>query len=141
VIVFFAATGQDPMTRLFFWLGTTGGLGVMILLALTSAAVVVFFARDSRGENLWRRLAAPALAAVVLTGIVILAVRNYATLLGIPPAGPAAWALPAGSAITAVIGLAWALILRARRPDLYAAIGVGPGAVTARLNLAREAGR
>ncbi len=46
VIVAYAATGQDPMTRLFFWLGTTGGFGIMILLALTAVAVVAFFGRD-----------------------------------------------------------------------------------------------
>lgn len=32
VIVFYAATGQSPMARLFFWLGTTGGLGILLLL-------------------------------------------------------------------------------------------------------------
>jgi len=58
----------------------------LILLAVTAAAVVVFFARASRGENLWQRLIAPLLAAALLTAIVILAVRNYATLLGVPGA-------------------------------------------------------
>ncbi len=67
------STGQDPMTRLFFWLGTTGGFGILILLAVTAVAVIAFFARDPRGENAWRRLIAPALAAILLGGIVVLA--------------------------------------------------------------------
>ena len=90
------------MTDLFFWLGTTGGFGILLLLALTSVAVIAFFARDPRGETAWRRLIAPALAAVLLTGIVVLAVLHYATLLGVPPGSPAAWALPASYAVVAV---------------------------------------
>ncbi len=39
----YAAGGWAPMTDLFFWLGTTGGFGILILLALTSAAVIRFF--------------------------------------------------------------------------------------------------
>jgi amino acid transporter len=131
VIAGYALTHQDPMTRLFFWLGTSGGLGIMILLAVTSAAVAVFFARDPRGEGIWPRLIAPALAAVLLAGIVVLAVQHYAILLGVPPASPAAWALPAAYAAVAVAGLAWGLILKFRRPQTYAAIGLGAHAVTA----------
>ena len=85
VIVVYALAGWDPMTQLFFWLGTTGGFGILVLLALTAVAVVAFFARDPRGENAWRRLIAPALAAVLLGGIVVLAALHYATLLGVPP--------------------------------------------------------
>lgn len=69
VIVFFAATGQNPMATLFFWLGTTGGFGILLLLAVTSVAVVAFFARNHRGEGAWQRLIAPALAAAILAGV------------------------------------------------------------------------
>src|ERR1039458_9901533 len=94
-IVVYAAGGWQPMTDLFFWLGTTGGFGILVLLALTAVAVIAFFARDPRGETAWSRLIAPALAAVLLGGIVVLAVLHYATLLGVPPGSVAAWALPA----------------------------------------------
>ncbi len=85
VIVAYAASRQDPMTRLFFWLGTTGGFGIILLLTQTAVAVIAFFARDARGENAWRRLIAPGLAAVLLAGIIVLAIQHYATLLGVPP--------------------------------------------------------
>jgi amino acid transporter len=133
VIAVYALAGWDPMTQLFFWLGTTGGFGVLILLALTAVAVIAFFARDPRGENAWRRLIAPALAAVLLGGIVILATVHYATLLGVPAGATAAWALPASYAAVAVIGLAWGLALKIRRPQTYAAIGLGANAVTGQL--------
>jgi amino acid transporter len=125
VIVMYAAAGWDPMTRLFFWLGTTGGFGILVLLALTSASVIAFFARHPRGETAWQRLAAPGIAAVLLAGTVVLAVRNYAALLGARPGDPAAWLLPASYAVIAVIGVAWGLVLRARRPGVYAEIGLG----------------
>jgi amino acid transporter len=138
VIVAYAIGGWTPMTDLFFWLGTTGGFGVLILLALTAVAVIAFFARDPRGESAWTRLIAPALAAVLLAGIVVLAVLHYGTLLGVPAGATAAWALPASYAVIAVIGLAWGLILKARRPRTYAAIGLGAHAVTGQLTPASQ---
>jgi amino acid transporter len=130
VITAYAIAGWQPMTGLFFWLGTTGGFGVLLLLAVTAAAVTAFFARDPRGEKAWPRLIAPALAAVLLAGIVVLAVLHYGTLLGVPAGATAAWALPASYALIAAIGVAWGLILKIRRPQTYAAIGLGAHAVT-----------
>ena len=130
VIIIYAAGGWPPMTDLFFWLGTTGGFGILILLAVTSVAIVAFFARDPRGESPWRRLYAPALAAVLLAALVVLAVTHYATLLGVRPGSPAAWLLPASYAVAAIMGAGWALILKRRRPQVYATIGLGAHAVT-----------
>jgi amino acid transporter len=133
VILVFAAGGWPPMSDLFFAFGTTGGLGILILLALTSVAVIFFFA-DGEGararESGWARLIAPALSAVILAAIVVLAVAHYATLLGVSPGSPAAWMLPAAFAVAAAVGLAWAAFLRSRRPDIYASLGLGAAAVT-----------
>ena len=141
VIAGYALTGQNPMERLFFWLGTTGGYGILILLAVTAVAIVAFFARDPRGENAWRRLIAPALAAILLGGIVVLATLHYAALLGVPAGAPAAWVLPASYGGVAVIGLAWGLMLKIRRPQVYAAIGLGAHAATGQLAPASEGTR
>lgn len=131
VIAWYALTGQDPMTRLFFWLGTTGGYGILLLLTATAVAIVAFFARDGRGENAWRRLIAPGLAAV--GGIVVLATMHYATLLGVPPGSRVAWLLPASYLAIAVVGEVWAVVLKDRRPQIYEAIGLGPHAITSQL--------
>jgi amino acid transporter len=131
VIAAYALAGAPPMQDLFFDLGTTGGLGIIVLLTATSAAVIAFFARDPRGENPWGRLIAPALAAVLLAGIAVLAIQHYALLLGVAPGAAAAWALPAGYAAVAAAGLVWAGVLKARRPQVYATIGLGAHAVTA----------
>lgn len=133
VILGYALAGLSPMTQLFFWLGTTGGLGILLLLAVTAVAVIVFFARDARGEHPWPRLVAPAVAAVLLSGMIVLAVQHYGLLLGVTAGSPAAWALPGSYAAIAGIGLAWGLILKVRRPRVYAAIGLGAYAATAQL--------
>ena len=45
---------------------------------------------------------------------------------------------PAGYAVVAVLGLVWGLVLKARRPELYSAIGLGAQAVTTRLTAVAE---
>ncbi|WP_433435650.1 hypothetical protein [Nonomuraea sp. CA-141351] len=46
-------------------------------------------------------------------------VDNFAALLGVPEGDPLTWILPA------VIGVVWALILRAGRPAVYSRVGNG----------------
>ncbi len=132
-ITAYAALGWDPMTRLFFWIGTTGGFGILLLLTATSIAVIAFFARNYHDEDAWHRVIAPAIAAFLLAAIVIFAVRHYAILLGVPATDAATWALPALYGLAAVIGLAWGLVLRFRRPGIYDKLGLGPHAVTGQL--------
>jgi len=90
------------------------------------------------GENTWRRLGAPALAVLMLATIAVLAVQHYATLLGVLPGDPAAWVLPGCYGVVAAAGLGWALVLKTRRPQIYAAIGLGPHAVIAQHAYARD---
>ena len=59
VILIYAIAGWDPILYLFFTIGVTGGFGVLVLIAVTSIAVVAFFAREPSGENAWRRTIAP----------------------------------------------------------------------------------
>ena len=130
VIVVFAAAGWPAMSGLFFGGGATGGLGVMILLAITSAAIIRYFDINPGGESVWARMTAPFLSLVLLAGAVVLAVMHYGTLLGAAPGNPAAWLLPSAFGAAAVVGLCWGVFLRIRRPRVYAAIGLGHHAVT-----------
>ncbi|HEV2374114.1 MAG TPA: amino acid permease, partial [Streptosporangiaceae bacterium] len=130
VIVVYAVAGWQPMTQLFFWLGTTGGFGILVLLTATAVAVAAFFTRHPHHENTWQRLTAPVLAAVLLAGVVVLAVSHYNTLLGVAPDSVAAWALPASYAVAAAAGLTWGLVLKTRRPHVYATIGLGAHTAT-----------
>ena len=133
VIVLYAWQGWDPLVRLFFWGGVWGGFGVLLLLTATSIAVTAYFARhpDQRApDNSWRTAIAPALAAASLLAVLVLALRNFATLLGVDPGSGLRWQLPATYAAAAAAGVAYALILAARRPAVYAAVGLGTNTAT-----------
>jgi hypothetical protein len=125
VIAVFALAGWPVMNGLFFGGGAAGGLGVMILLAVTSVAVIRYFTREPGIESVWVTKAAPALSALLLAGAIVLAITHFGTLLGTGPGNPASWLLPAGFAVAAVAGLGWGMFLRARRPGVYATIGLG----------------
>jgi amino acid transporter len=131
VIVIYAIGGWDPVVNLFFWGGTSGGLGVLLLIFITSVSVIVFFARNPSGETPWRRVVAPVLATVALAIVLFLALNNFATLLGVAEDHPLRWGVPIGYAIIAALGIGWGLVLRSTRPDVYATIGLGARSATA----------
>lgn len=130
VILIYVFFDLDPLVQLFFNLGTSGGFGVLVLVTLTSVAVLAFFARHPSGENVWRRLVAPVLATVLLGIVVILAISNYDILIGSAPDAPERWILPGLFVVAALIGVVWAQFLKSTRPDVYEAIGQGANAAT-----------
>lgn len=151
VIALFAVTGWDPVVQLFYWGGTTGGIGVLTLLGLTSAAVVGFFSSplrrpDSRSprpgmsESLWVGLVAPTAAwAALVTGLV-LALVNLPTVLGVPDGHPMTVVVPLSLLAALSGGMAYALLLQRIRPEVYAGIGYGAKANLIAVTPARESG-
>lgn len=131
-ILVYAAAGLDPLVQLFFWGGTTGGFGVLLLLTVTSAAVIGYQIRH-RHETAWRGFIAPAIALIGFLYIVTTAVANFDTLLGVPPDSSLRWTLPGLYLVTAVIGLAWAAVIKRNRPDVYRTIGLGAESTTSRV--------
>lgn len=124
VVVIFAISHADPILKLFTWFSGMSAVGVILLMAGTSAAVVGFFRnRPAADENQWQRLIAPALATIVLLALVVLLVANFDSLLGTDPNSPLRWVFPAIVLASAVLGVIWAVLLRSRRPDVYAGIG------------------
>jgi hypothetical protein len=98
-------------------------VGVILLMAATSAAVVGFFRKRPSEENLWQRSIAPGLACLVLLTLVVLLVANFDSLLGTDPNSPLRWLFPALVLASAVIGVIWGAVLRRSRPDVYEGIG------------------
>jgi amino acid transporter len=125
IIVYAVADMGDPVVQLFYWWGTSGGVGVLVLIATTSIAVIVFFLRNPSDESVWRRLVAPILSVAAVGTVVTLAFVNFATLLGVPEDSPLRWGVPISFVVVAALGFCWALVLRARRPDIYASVGLG----------------
>jgi amino acid transporter len=120
-----AIAGWDPLTTLFFWGGTSGGLGVLLLLTLTSAAVVGYFWRDHRGEGVWHRLIAPGLATILLAGISYLALTNLSSLYGVAPHSGPAIVIPIVYAVVFLGGIVWGLALKSSSRAVYDGIGQG----------------
>jgi amino acid transporter len=131
VLCIYLIGGFDPLVQLFFWGGTTGGVGVLLLITLTSAAVIGFFLRGSRGESVWRRFIAPVIATALLLVISYLAVTNLSTLYGVEPNTGPALVMPIVALIVLVLGVIWGLVLRQTRPEVYAGIGLGPDSAIA----------
>jgi amino acid transporter len=134
VIVTYWVTGWDPLVRLFYYLGTFGGFGILILLVITSVAVIGFFARDTHDESPMTWLLAPILAVLLLAGVGALAVINFGTLLGVvnTPDEKLSWILPMVYAVVGVLGFLLAIVIKAVNPDVYSTIGLGATSVTGR---------
>jgi amino acid transporter len=147
VIVLYAVMGWDPVLYLFFTLGVTGGFGVLVLITISSIAVVAFFSRDAHGENAWRRSIAPILATILLVVTVFFGVMNFDFLLGLPPDAFGAellrWLLPGVYVVLFLLGMWWATYLRRSRPEVYDMIGRGANAATGMsvLDMADDIGR
>jgi hypothetical protein len=100
------------------------GFGVLLLTAIC-AAVIGFFACDRHGKHVTTWPAAPGLALGGLAVVTVLALVNYATLLGVSASSPWRWIFLAAYGIVILAGLAWGLILCAARRDIYHGIGFG----------------
>jgi amino acid transporter len=130
VIVLFAVAGWDPLVQLFFWGGTGGGLGVLILVTVTSFAVIGYFARKPSGEDLLHRVIAPVIASVALLVMTYLAFDNIAGLLGVEPGSTPAIVVPSSFIVLLILGSLWALYLKSSRPQTYSGIGLGARSAT-----------
>lgn len=117
-----------PVTHLFTWMGNVGALGVTLLMATASFAMIVFSVRrGAAGAQRWRLLAAGA-AGVALLGIAAYTVKQFPVLVGAGPRSALTWVLPGIVALALVVGLVHGLVLRSRRPQAHARIGLGDGA-------------
>ncbi|ALG86900.1 amino acid transporter [Gordonia phthalatica] len=109
----FAVVGADPVLQLFTWMAGVAIVAVLLLMVLTSIAIIVYFARHSSDDRLWHTKIAPVLGALGLCGITALVVANFTTLID----GSQAMAnlFIAAIVVTLVVGVAAGLALE-RRP-------------------------
>ncbi|GAA4974164.1 APC family permease [Actinoplanes utahensis] len=127
VLGLYAANGWDPMINLFFWITVTGGLGVLILMFITSIAVIGYFVKPAHRADVGvgRGLVAPTVASVALGWILVVTLQQFDVLLGVDPASPWRWIFPVAFGAAAVLGMLWAVYLRTARPQVYRVIGTG----------------
>ena len=123
VLLGFIIAGKDPVLDLFTWLSGVAAVGVVLLMAATSTAVVGYFRVRRADETLWQGTIAPGLAAILLAAVLVTLVVNFNSLLA--PTNPAylRWLLPGLIGVAAVIGVIWGAVLRSARPEVYDGIG------------------
>ncbi|GHI54357.1 amino acid transporter [Streptomyces rubradiris] len=110
------ALGLDPIGDLYTWFSGAATLGVVLLMAATSLAVIGYFRRAGEQQSVWRVVVAPAVAFLGLACVGYLMVANFPLLVGTTEG---AWAIGGFVALSAVVGAVQALVLRARRPAVY----------------------
>jgi amino acid transporter len=81
VVAVFAAAGSDPVLQLFTWMSGLATVSILLLMLLTSVAVLVFFARSRVDRRVWHTRVAPALGTLGLLGVVALVLTNFTTLI------------------------------------------------------------
>ena len=126
VVAVFVVTGLDPVLTLFTWFSGMSAVGVVLLMAATSAAVVGYFARErsKRSEaSVWARVIAPGIASLLLFALLVVLVGNFDALLGTDPSSPLRWILPGLVLLSAVGGVVGAAVLRRIRPMTWSGIG------------------
>lgn len=63
------------------------------------------------------------LSVLALGALLAKTLQQIAILLGVAPDDPLRWIYPSSFAVVFVAGVAWAAVLRVRRPRAYEAIG------------------
>lgn len=86
-IIAFAFIGLDPYTQVVLWTNTPTILAVLLLQIATSVSAIVYFRKFQHQERIWNRLIAPALSAVVMTGVLFLIVTQLDLLTALGPLG------------------------------------------------------
>ncbi|WP_312936301.1 APC family permease [Pseudomonas sp.] len=83
VVMIFAAMGADPILQLFAWFSSLATLCVILLMAMTSAAVLMYFRRQPELRlGWWRRCLLPSFAMLALLGVLSVAVLHFDVLTG-----------------------------------------------------------
>ena len=126
LIVVFAVLGLDPVLQVFTWFAGVATLAIAILMAVTSLAVIVYFARTKQDRRLWNTVVAPGLGFIGLVGSAVVIVVYFPMLVGDvdaggnPVFGTVSAVLIALIVVCPVVGLVQAAYLRRRRPAAYA---------------------
>ncbi|WP_423183560.1 APC family permease [Arthrobacter sp. NyZ413] len=120
--VLFTMLGVSP-DALYPIASGSGTFAVLLLMFITSFAVLVYFLRrrSFAPESVWKTIVAPLISVVFLGVVTYLAIANYPELIG----GSAEMTVIFMSFTFALFfgGVVYAFFLRSRRPDIYVRLG------------------
>lgn len=126
LLAIFAVLNLDPLLQVFTWFAGVATLAIAILMAATSVAVIVYFARARADRRVWNTIIAPALGFVGLAVSAVIIVVYFPIMVGDvdgdgnPVFGAVSWALLALVVLFPALGYAQAAWIRRRRPAAYA---------------------
>lgn len=121
-ILLLTLAGLDPVTQIYAWGATAGTIGYMVILALTSLAVLVYFKRSGSDTRLWQTRIAPLGGLIGILACLGIAIANLPMLIGGDDAGDIAKLMGLGVACAFAIGSLSALLLKGRAPERYLAL-------------------
>lgn len=125
LVVVFAVCGLDPFLQVFTWFAGVATLGVAVLMAATSVAVIVYFARTRQDRRVWNTVVAPGLGVLGLAAASVAIVANWPLLVGdvdaqgVPTFGTLSVVLLALVVVLPAVGWVVASSIRRRRPATY----------------------
>ncbi|MFD4956981.1 APC family permease [Streptomyces sp. NPDC058451] len=132
IVIAFAVTDDKPtgdptapVLHLFTWFGNLGALGVMVLMAAASVSVIAFFVRRGAAAAQAWRLVTSAVAGLALLVIATYTVKDFDVLVDAGPGSLLSRVLPGIIGLALVVGLVQGAVLRSRRPEAHARIGLG----------------
>lgn len=122
VIIPFSLAGVDPGVLIGGASGL-GSAGVLLLMAVVSLSVIIWFRRSGipPRENRWRTQIAPLLALIILGAVVTFGIVRFDLLAGGSP-GQYSWLLLVLVGVFAV-GCGVALYLRSSKPEVFELLG------------------
>ncbi|CAB3715141.1 Putrescine importer PuuP [Paraburkholderia sediminicola] len=117
----FIAAGSDAFNIVFSWSSALGTIGIVMLQAVTSFSVIAFFRKTRKDTRVWHSFVAPLVGGIGLLYIGVILVRNLDALSGSD--SPIVKSFPWIVFAVALCGVVIGLILRKKRPDIYARFG------------------
>ncbi|WP_396641516.1 APC family permease [Microbacterium sp.] len=122
----FAALNLDPVLQVFTWFAGVATLAIAILMAITSMAVIVYFAKTRKDRRPWNTIIAPALGLLGLLASAVLIAAYFPIMVGdvdgegTPVFGGVSWFLFALIALFPALGYFQAWWIKKSRPAAYA---------------------
>ncbi|SEO02884.1 APC family permease [Pseudomonas sp. NFACC39-1] len=122
VVLIFAAMDGDPILQLFAWFSNLATLCVILLMALTSVAIYVYFQRHPQLKvGVWRGKILPGFSCLALLTVLVLAVVHFDVLTGASQL--ISYGLCAVIPAALIGGLFLAVRLRRTSPQRFMALG------------------
>lgn len=115
-------SGADP-GQFYGQMAGLGSTGVLVLMALVSLAVAVFFFRKGvpASENAWKVFIAPIVSAIALTAVVVFAIMRFDLVVGGEPGQNLGLLCVLGASL--LLGILFATYVRSAKPQIYERLG------------------